>query len=421
MDKKIAIELIKLEVLGFLSEHDKTALQARKENDEDFPWKELAEYQNLVALLAALKRLELPSRNLKDNMVKKLNAILYGEGAMVELVEGEQKKGEAGEKPPDKIDWGMLSVLDTLPSDESEYKEEVKPKPPAPKKEPVHKPEFTRAPEQPAAHKAPEVYPEIRPEKLTAPRRRISKYILASVILLVIPAVILSYIFIIDKKGVSEKEAGIQKQKDNVLETVSSEPAEEHFEEVKVDEVVSIPVKEVKELPEAETTQKQVQSQTKTQSTDKTGQTVIPKPPPRLPEPIEAPLEEMKDVAEVKDEKAEDETDVPPPKKNEEAEEEPTYFVAVEEMPEPIGGLKEIQKKIIYPEIARRVGIEGKVFVRAFIDETGTVTSAEVVKGIGGGCDEAALDAILKTKFTPGKQRGRAIKVQVTIPVVFKL
>ena len=90
-------------------------------------------------------------------------------------------------------------------------------------------------------------------------------------------------------------------------------------------------------------------------------------------------------------------------------------------MPQPIGGLQEIQKKIQYPEIAKRAGVEGKVYVRAFIDEEGNVVNAEVVKGIGGGCDEAALDAILKTKFTPGKQRGKPIKVQVTVPVLFKL
>ena len=90
-------------------------------------------------------------------------------------------------------------------------------------------------------------------------------------------------------------------------------------------------------------------------------------------------------------------------------------------MPEPIGGIAEIQKKIEYPEIAKRAGLEGKVYVRAYVDENGNVTKAEVVKGLGGGCDEAALDAILKTKFSPGTQRGKPIKVQVTIPIIFKL
>jgi len=101
--------------------------------------------------------------------------------------------------------------------------------------------------------------------------------------------------------------------------------------------------------------------------------------------------------------------------------EAPTYFVAVEEMPEPIGGIKGIQEKIVYPEIAKRAGVEGKVYILAFVDETGTVTKAQVLKGIGAGCDEAALNAVLSTKFNPGKQRGVAVKVQVSIPIIFKL
>jgi len=110
----------------------------------------------------------------------------------------------------------------------------------------------------------------------------------------------------------------------------------------------------------------------------------------------------------------------PPPREQVELQNEPTYFVAVEEMPEPIGGLQAIHEKIIYPEIARRAGVEGKVYVLAFIDESGTVTRAEVTKGIGMGCDEAAIDAVLKTKFKPGMQRGKPIKVQVTVPISFK-
>jgi len=105
----------------------------------------------------------------------------------------------------------------------------------------------------------------------------------------------------------------------------------------------------------------------------------------------------------------------------EKVEEAPTYFVAVEEMPEPIGGIKAIQEKITYPEIAKRAGVEGKVYILAFVDEEGNVTKTQVIKGIGAGCDEAALDAVKKTKFKPGKQRGKPVKVQVSIPIVFKL
>ena len=104
-----------------------------------------------------------------------------------------------------------------------------------------------------------------------------------------------------------------------------------------------------------------------------------------------------------------------------EEEKAPTYFVAVEEMPEPIGGIKGIQEKITYPEIAKRAGVEGKVYILAFVDESGNVTKAQILKGIGAGCDEAARDAVLQTKFKPGKQRGTPVKVQVSIPIVFKL
>jgi len=109
-----------------------------------------------------------------------------------------------------------------------------------------------------------------------------------------------------------------------------------------------------------------------------------------------------------------------PPKEKVKIEEEPAFFVAVEEMPELIGGLKTLQSKIKYPEIASRVGVEGKVLVQAVVNESGDVMSVKTIKGIGSGCDEVAMDAVRNSKFTPGKQRGKNVKVQVTIPIVFK-
>ena len=75
-------------------------------------------------------------------------------------------------------------------------------------------------------------------------------------------------------------------------------------------------------------------------------------------------------------------------------------------MPEIIGGLESIQRNVVYPEIAIRAGVEGTVYVMAFVDENGNVVRADVVKGIGAGCDEAAQAAVMKAKFKPGKQRG---------------
>jgi len=148
-----------------------------------------------------------------------------------------------------------------------------------------------------------------------------------------------------------------------------------------------------------------------------------PPPPPKPPIPIEAPSDDVLEDIEIEDTEIDFEAEIeaPPPPPKEEIEEEPTYFVAVEEMPGPIGGIKAIQEKIVYPEIAKRAGVEGKVYVLAFVNEQGDVTKAQIIKGIGAGCDEAALDAVLKTRFTPGKQRGKPVRVQVSIPIIFKL
>ncbi|MBI1939133.1 MAG: TonB family protein [Ignavibacteriales bacterium] len=156
-----------------------------------------------------------------------------------------------------------------------------------------------------------------------------------------------------------------------------------------------------------------------------TKQESAPPPPPKPPIPIEAPSDDVLEDIEI----GETELDVseqvsappPPPKVEVKEEEESVFFVAVEEQPEPIGGIEAIQKKIVYPEIAKRAGVQGRVFIKAFVNEVGDVVKAEVIKGIGAGCDEAAVQAVMQTKFKPGKQRGKSVKVQVSIPIVFKL
>lgn len=154
-----------------------------------------------------------------------------------------------------------------------------------------------------------------------------------------------------------------------------------------------------------------------------TKQETAPPPPPKPPIPIEAPSDDdALDDIEINDtEIDQNEVIAPPPPPVEEVEEEPVFFVAVEQMPEPIGGIIGIQKKIVYPEIARRAGVQGRVFVKAFVDELGNVTKVTLIKGIGAGCDEAAMKAVRQTKFRPGKQRGKAVKVQVSIPILFKI
>ncbi len=89
--------------------------------------------------------------------------------------------------------------------------------------------------------------------------------------------------------------------------------------------------------------------------------------------------------------------------------------------PRPVGGIAAIQNKIQYTELAQRIGIEGKVLVFAIIDEKGNVMNASIAKSLFPSLDEVALNAVRDTKFIPGKQRGKPVKVQMTIPITFKL
>jgi protein TonB len=90
-------------------------------------------------------------------------------------------------------------------------------------------------------------------------------------------------------------------------------------------------------------------------------------------------------------------------------------------MPEPKDGLQSIYSKITYPAEAQKAGIEGKVYLLIYINEKGEVDDVKVLKGLGAGCDEAAVGAVKGTKFTPGKDNGIAIKVKLSLPVSFKL
>ncbi len=105
----------------------------------------------------------------------------------------------------------------------------------------------------------------------------------------------------------------------------------------------------------------------------------------------------------------------------EDEQDEPEFFVAVEDMPYIIGGEQALYAALVYPELARRAGIEGRVVVQFIVDENGNVVNPQVVRGVGAGLDEAAVRAIQSVQFEPGRQRGRAVPVQYAIPVNFRL
>lgn len=149
-----------------------------------------------------------------------------------------------------------------------------------------------------------------------------------------------------------------------------------------------------------------------------------PPPPPRPPVPVEVPNDEVLEDDELDLDAfldLDEVMDLPPPPPAVEEEPEPEIFVIVEEPPQLIGGLSGLQARIRYPEIAKKAGVEGRVFVQFVVDENGDVIDAVVTRGIGAGCDEEAIKGILSAKFTPGKQRGKAVKVKMSLPVTFKL
>ncbi len=93
----------------------------------------------------------------------------------------------------------------------------------------------------------------------------------------------------------------------------------------------------------------------------------------------------------------------------------------VEQMPFPVGGIRAIAEKIHYPKRGKKLGIEGKVFVQALVDEEGNVVSTKIIKGIADDFNKEAIKAVKQTKFIPGKNKGVAVKTRVVVPIAFKL
>lgn len=147
-----------------------------------------------------------------------------------------------------------------------------------------------------------------------------------------------------------------------------------------------------------------------------------PPPPPRPQVPVEVPNDEVIEDQNIDldaDMNMDEPLDMPPPPEEEEEEED--FFVAVENMPELKGGLAELQKKINYPEAARKAGIEGRVIIQFVVTEDGKVEDPRVVRGIGGGADEEALRVVKQAEFEPGRQRGEPVRVQYSLPITFRL
>ena len=156
-----------------------------------------------------------------------------------------------------------------------------------------------------------------------------------------------------------------------------------------------------------------------------------PPPAPETPEIIQVVEEKVETRIEINTEddasKRQMEAYVPPPPpkpKVEEVTEE--IFVVVEEQPEFPGGnaamMKFLSDNIKYPVIAQENGIQGRVITNFVVERDGSITDVQVVRGVDPSLDKEAVRVIQSMpKWKPGKQRGSAVRVRFTLPVVFRL
>lgn len=101
-------------------------------------------------------------------------------------------------------------------------------------------------------------------------------------------------------------------------------------------------------------------------------------------------------------------------------------FFQAEVPAEPVGGNEQfekyISKNLRYPKLARRMGVEGKVFVSFVVNENGLIDRVKVIKGVGAGCDEEAVRLISSCPaWIPGKHQGKTVKQLIVKPILFQL
>jgi len=140
-----------------------------------------------------------------------------------------------------------------------------------------------------------------------------------------------------------------------------------------------------------------------------------PPPPARPSVPVESEDEDLADDLTIEETDLDnfDAWDAPPPPPSGPQ----VKFIPYDDPPRPLFPIKPV-----YPDIAQEAGIEGQVLVQCFIDEKGRVKETIILKGIPNtGLNEAAEEALRKTRFRPAKQRERAVGVWITIPINFKL
>lgn len=160
----------------------------------------------------------------------------------------------------------------------------------------------------------------------------------------------------------------------------------------------------------------------------------LPPPPPAPPQLIDMLeiVDELEDVdaelelIDASNESANEEYVAPVPGDwgyGDEASDEIIPFLPSEDMPVFPGNVQQwIGKHVRYPDLAAQNGIEGRVYVQFVVERDGSVSNIKVVRGVDASLDKEAVRVVSEMpKWKPGKQRGKAVRVSYTLPIVFRL
>ncbi len=165
-----------------------------------------------------------------------------------------------------------------------------------------------------------------------------------------------------------------------------------------------------------------------------TAEDTPPPPPPETPEVTteltivedDAVIENELGIIDMSEKNAVNEEVVQVVVEEEVEEVEEEIFTVVENDPEFPGGMealyKYLQTSIKYPTIAKENNITGRVYVTFVVEKDGSIANPRILRDIGGGCGQEAIRVVkAMPKWKPGKQRGKAVRVQFNLPVSFNL
>ena len=155
-----------------------------------------------------------------------------------------------------------------------------------------------------------------------------------------------------------------------------------------------------------------------------TRQEITPPPPPPPPPEVIVIVEDIVEIVDEAKIETTESDEMVAIEIEEESDEE--FFMVVENMPEFPGGdaglMKYIQKNVKYPPIAKEYNITGKVFVSFIVDKSGSVSDVKIARGVDKSLDAEALRVVKSLpKYKPGKQKGKPVRVMITIPINFTL